>query len=132
MSQKEYKARIYNSKEWQQLRLAKLQANPLCERCLANGYVVSARVVHHKTPIESARNYREMWQLAIGCGLQGLESLCFQHHSDIHKELASRTRAAHQIASKNAVDRWAAEHAPDKTLRASFNPEEENTPKYQV
>ena len=130
MSQKEDKARIYNSKEWQQLRAAKLQANPLCEMCMANGYVVSARVVHHITPIETARNYREMWQLAIGCGLNGLQSLCFQHHSDIHKALESRTRAAHQQSTTNAVERWVAEHrSTSETSPASFNPEEENNPK---
>ena len=130
MSQKEDKAKIYNSREWAQLRRAKLEANPLCEMCLANGFVVSARVVHHKTPIESARNYREMWALAIGCGLNGLQSLCFQCHSDIHKALESRTRAAHQQSTANAVERWVAEHrSTSETSPASFYPDEEKNPK---
>ena len=113
MSQKEDKARIYNSREWARLRRQKMEANPICERCYAeHGWIVPARVIHHRIPIETARNYREMWTLAVECGLDGLQSLCFQCHSDIHKAMDSRSRESHKASTDNALARWAAEHQP--------------------
>ena len=50
------KAIIYNSKEWKQLRIEKLRANPLCEVCQEKGYVKSAHCVHHKHPIEDSHS----------------------------------------------------------------------------
>ena len=61
---KEYQ-RLLNSKRWKELRAWKLQQNPLCELCQAEGYVTSAIDIHHKTPVESARTPQEM------------EALCF-------------------------------------------------------
>lgn len=112
MGQREDKQRIYNSPEWKRLRALKLQEEPLCERCLERGFVESARVVHHIEPIETARSYEQMRRLAICCGTQGLQSLCFQCHSDIHKEMASRTKEGHQRAAQTALDRWAASRKP--------------------
>ena len=108
MNNKQDKAKIYNSREWARLRDEKMRANPLCERCLAEGYVVSARVVHHVVPIETAHTFDEMWRLAIDCGLNGLQSLCFQCHSDIHKQMASRTKAGHHKAEADRLERWKA------------------------
>ena len=105
MSQKTDKAKIYNSREWKQRRAEKLQANPLCERCLEAGYVTPARVVHHKTPIETARNYEEMRRLAF-CGLDRLQSLCFQCHSDIHKQMNSRSAEGHKESSIASLERF--------------------------
>ena len=56
------KATIYNSREWKELRRAKLREQPLCEMCLADGrasgvaggWIRSAHCVHHITPIETA------------------------------------------------------------------------------
>ena len=112
MSQKEDKARIYNSREWQSLRLRKLTANPLCEVCLSKGLVESARVVHHITPIETATDYQSM--RAIAFRYDNLQSLCFQCHSDIHKQMASRTKEGHQRAAQSALDRWVAAHSGTK------------------
>ena len=111
MGQKEDKARIYNSPEWKRLRAIKLQEEPLCERCLERGFVEPARVAHHIEPIETARSYEQMRRLAL-CGTQGLLSLCFQCHSDVHREMASRTKEGHQRAAQTALDRWAAKHKP--------------------
>ena len=111
MSQKTDKAKIYNSREWKQRRAEKLQANPLCERCLEAGYVVPARVVHHKTPIETARNYEEMKRLAF-CGLDRLQSLCFQCHSDIHKQMNSRSAEGHKASSIASLERFKSQHPP--------------------
>lgn len=110
MSQKQDKARIYNSAEWHRLREAKLESNPLCERCEEQGYVVSADCVHHKIPIETARNFEEMKKLAF-CGLSGLQSLCYKCHSDIHKAMRSRSKEGHKKASDAALERWIDRHS---------------------
>ena len=111
MSQKTDKAKIYNSREWKALRAAKIQANPLCERCLEAGYVTPARTVHHKIPIETARNYEEMKRLAF-CGMAGLQSLCFQCHSDIHKQMNSRSAEGHKASSIASLERFKSQHQP--------------------
>ena len=62
IQQQRDKAEIYNSREWKQLREAKLRAQPLCEMCqeegrkqgFRRGYVRSATCVHHIVPIETA------------------------------------------------------------------------------
>ena len=104
MSQRQDKQRIYNSREWQSLRLRKLTANPMCEVCLSKGLVESARVVHHVVPIETATDYPTM--RAIAFQYDNLQSLCFQCHSDIHKAMASRTKEGHKRAVDAALERW--------------------------
>ena len=106
MSQKQDKQRIYNSKEWKIVRDAQLNRQPLCERCLDKGLIVSARCVHHIIPIETATDWSYMCELAYR--QSNLMSLCYQCHSDIHKALNSRTREGHERASRAALDRWVA------------------------
>ena len=102
------KATIYNSREWKELRIAKLRStNGLCEECLKEGIVTSARCVHHVLPIETARTKDEMKRLAIDCGLQGLKSLCFACHARIHKELGSNTAKIVRQRAEARQDRWA-------------------------
>ena len=102
------KAEIYNSREWKELRIAKLRStNGLCEECLKQGIVTSARCVHHIVPIETARTKDEMKRLAIDCGLQGLKSLCFACHARIHKELGSNTAKVVKARAEARQDRWA-------------------------
>lgn len=38
---------FYKTARWQRIRQAQLQAEPLCERCKAKGFLVPASVVHH-------------------------------------------------------------------------------------
>ena len=102
------KAEIYNSREWKELRIAKLRStNRLCEECMKEGIVTSARCVHHVVPIETARTKDEMKRLAIDCGLQGLKSLCFACHARIHKELGSNTAKIVRQRAEARQDRWA-------------------------
>ena len=102
------KVEIYNSREWKELRIAKLRStNGLCEECLKQGIVTSARCVHHIVPIETARTKDEMKRLAIDCGLQGLMSLCFACHARIHKELGSNTAKIVRQRAEARQDRWA-------------------------
>ena len=120
MSQKDDKKRIYQSKEWRRLRNAKREANPLCERCIAmgkaagvkKGWVRPVQVIHHKIPIETARNFEEMKQLAFMW--DNLQSLCFKCHSEIHEQMKSRSKEGHKRASDAALDRWIARHSRPK------------------
>lgn len=106
--QQKDKAEIYNSREWKELRIAKLRStNGLCEECLKDGIVTSARCVHHIVPIETARTKDEMRRLAIDCGLQGLKSLCFACHARIHKELGSNTAKIVRQRAEARQGRWA-------------------------
>ena len=116
MSQKDDKRRIYNSREWIQIRNAKRNANPKCERCVElgkaagvkKGFVSSVQVIHHKIPIETARNFEEMKALAFRW--DNLQSLCFKCHSEIHEQLDSRSKEGHKRASQAALDRWIERH----------------------
>ena len=100
------KATIYNSREWRELRIAKLRSQPLCERCLSLGRYVSAHVVHHIIPIETAHTLADMKRLAIDCGLAGLQSLCDQCHSEIHNDAGYHTRDAVQQRTNERLERW--------------------------
>ena len=108
-------ADIYNSREWKELRIAKLRANPLCEQCIKDGeavgipggYIRSATCVHHIVPIEIARTKDEMRRLALDCGLNGLMSLCQSCHARIHKEMGSNTAKIVRQRAEARQDRWA-------------------------
>ena len=120
------KAEIYNSREWHELRTAKLRANPLCERCVAegkaagvpDGYITSATCVHHRTPIETAKTKDEMRRLAFDWN--NLMSLCKSCHARIHKELGSNTAKIVRQRAEARQDRWA-----DK-LMSKFVKQEDN------
>ena len=102
------KREIYNSREWKELRIAKLRSTDgLCEECMKQGIVTAARCVHHIVPIETARTKDEMRRLALDCGLQGLKSLCFACHARIHKELGSNTAKIVRQRAEARQDRWA-------------------------
>jgi 5-methylcytosine-specific restriction protein A len=51
--------RWYNLAAWARARRGCLQANPLCERCKAQGFVVAATVVNHRVP------HKGSWSLFI-------------------------------------------------------------------
>lgn len=99
------KAEIYNSREWRELRILKLRANPLCEECMKEGIVTSARCVHHVVPIETARTKDEMKRLAFD--VNNLRALCFACHARIHKEMGSNTAKIVRQRAEARQDRWA-------------------------
>ena len=108
IKQQKDKQEIYNSREWKELRIAKLRStNGLCEECMKHGIVTAARCVHHIVPIETARTKDEMRRLAIDCGLQGLKALCFACHARIHKEMGSNTAKIVRQRAEARQDRWA-------------------------
>lgn len=64
--------RLYDTSEWRRLRQAKLQRNPICERCLVNRYVEKATVVHHIIAHKGNR--------VLFFDMNNLQSLCKPHH----------------------------------------------------
>ena len=107
------KQEIYNSREWKELRIQKLRANPLCEQCIKDGeaagipggYIRSATCVHHIVPIETAKTKDEMKRLAFD--VNNLRALCFACHARIHKELGSNTAKIVRQRAEARQDRWA-------------------------
>ena len=123
------KAEIYNSREWKELRIAKLRANPLCEQCIKDGeavgipggYVKPAECVHHIIPIETARTKDEMKRLAFD--VNNLRALCFACHARIHKELGSNTAKIVRQRAEARQDRWA-----DNLMQRFTTPKSDETP----
>ena len=100
------KAEIYNSREWKELRIAKLRSTKgLCEECMKQGIVTSARCVHHIVPIETARTKDEMKRLAFD--VNNLRALCFACHARIHKDMGSNTAKIVRQRAEARQDRWA-------------------------
>ena len=59
-------------RDWRRLRANKLQIDPLCERCAAQGRTEAAREVHHRITIDEAPARR--------LDLSNLEALCIVCH----------------------------------------------------
>ena len=99
------KAKIYNSRKWIELRIQKLRANPLCEVCEAQGYVVPAQAVHHRHPIEDSHSLQEMKHWAFMWS--NLQSVCVACQARIHKEEGKGTKKLVQERAQQRQDRWA-------------------------
>jgi 5-methylcytosine-specific restriction endonuclease McrA len=71
--------KLYDTAAWKRLRKAKLQRNPCCERCLLNGYVEIATIVHH---IKAHKG-----DIKLFYSMSNLQSLCKPHHDgEAHSE----------------------------------------------
>ena len=68
-------SRGYDS-SWTRLSRQFRAANPLCERCAAEGTTTVADLVHHKVPVEERPDLRLDWN--------NLESICRTHHAREH------------------------------------------------
>ncbi len=67
----------YQSPAWRGTRAAKLRRDPLCQRCLKEGRVKPATMVHH---VEERKARPD-----LALDLDNLESLCGPCHSRHHK-----------------------------------------------
>ena len=65
-------------REWSKLKRQYQAANPLCELCLEQSRTTPAQLVHHVIPIHDAPQLRLVWS--------NLQSLCAQHHQEVHHE----------------------------------------------
>lgn len=78
---KEYAAKFYSSKAWQDCRRAYAKSvRGLCERCLANGIYKAGEIVHHKEHINPAN----ITDPNIILDWNNLELLCRECHTDEH------------------------------------------------
>lgn len=113
------KAAIYNSREWQELRAAKIRSTlGLCEVCKAKGYITPANIVHHIHPIEDSHSKEEMRKWAFM--RENLLTVCQSCHTRIHKEMGSGTARMVNARSAARQDRWA------DNLMSKFVKQEEN------
>ena len=84
--------RMIQSVRWAKLRREKIKLNPLCQDCLESGIYSPAQEVHHITPCETARSFKQMEELMFNLG--NLRSLCHECHVLTHKRLASHSKDA--------------------------------------
>ena len=108
MSRNKDYQKLLNSKRWKQLRVWKLQQDPLCEICRANGRIVSAIDVHHIEPCEDSRSLAEMEEKCFR--VSNLQALCIPCHQRVHREANSHSLAAHQQRESERLERWKAKH----------------------
>lgn len=94
--------RLIHTARWRSLRQAKLSRDPLCERCLEEGRVRSAREVHHVQPVEDGLTLRD--KEALMFDPRNLQALCPECHDRVHTEMGrsgkanAKRRAAEQLA----------------------------------
>jgi len=77
---------MYSTAVWRRHRRDQLKKQPLCEHCLAQGYVRAAAVVHH------IHAHQGDWELFCS---RALESLCKNCH-DLHTANVERSDKAVQ------------------------------------
>ena len=118
------KAEIYNSREWRELRVAKLRDKPLCQMCEEKQRYVSAHCVHHIIPIETAKTKEEMRRLAFN--QTNLMSLCDECHASIHKEAGKGTTQLRRERAEARQERWKDSLVRMFTTEPSPKPEPEN------
>lgn len=88
--------RLRSTQRWQDLRLEKLKANPLCQICERKRLVVAALEVDHVIPLVD--------RMDLGFEWENLMSVCRPCHN--------RKTAREAIARRRAVERTHAEDRP--------------------
>ena len=104
MSRNPHYIKMINSNRWKLLRAKKLQSNPVCEVCEANGLSTLATEVHHIVPVESVPHELGMRQLMFD--YNNLQSLCHSCHSDKHRRAFSHSKEAIQGNTRRATERF--------------------------
>lgn len=104
MSRNPHYIKMINSNKWKLLRTRKMQSNPICEVCEANGLSTLATEVHHKIPVESVSHELGMKQLMFS--YDNLQSLCHSCHSEVHRCAFSHSKEAIQANNKRATERF--------------------------
>ena len=76
--------KFYHSRAWLNVRsMVWSRAGGLCERCLKQGEVKPAEVVHHKTPL-TPENVDDP---AVSLNPDNLVALCHDCHTEVHQHL---------------------------------------------
>jgi 5-methylcytosine-specific restriction protein A len=79
--------KYYHSKEWNKVRDAKLERNPLCEMCEHDGYIKPASLVHHIKPVIDGGD----------SSADNLMSLCASCHNKVHSE---KGKSSYKVRNK--------------------------------
>lgn len=92
---------FYGSPAWKQTRRAYMKSvGGLCERCMANGIVKPAEVVHHKKPI----NEKNVGNANVTLSWNNLQALCAACHAEVHDEIyRERTGRRYKIEKNGHV-----------------------------
>lgn len=101
--------KLMNSKEWKQVRIAKLTAQPLCESCARKGYVRGASVVHHIREVESGKTELECRTLCFT--MSNLMSLCKECHKEIHLNRGTWKKENHLQREEERLAAWIDKHS---------------------
>lgn len=73
---------FYSSTAWKRCRESyKKKVGGLCERCLKEGRITPAEIVHHKVYL-TPQNIKDP---RISLSFKNLEALCWSHHEEEHK-----------------------------------------------
>lgn len=98
--------KLINTQRWRNLRLKKLQAQPLCEcdECKANGKITPATEVHHIVPVESVTTIEQMEALMFD--YNNLMSVSHECHARIHKEMFSHSKENVKKANQKRTQRF--------------------------
>lgn len=96
--------KLINTTRWRKLRLVKLHADPLCERCKEKDKHTLAETVHHITPVESVTTIEQMEVLMFD--YDNLMSLCYDCHEEIHTEMFSHTKENVKKANERRTQRF--------------------------
>lgn len=89
--------KIYQSKRWKELRLAKLREQPLCEICLLIDKITPSCDIHH---IDSYMNYEGLKRINKAYDFNNLLSVCKEHHSYLHKKGTTHSIDLEQIKNE--------------------------------
>ena len=86
---KEYAEEFYSSKAWQDCRNAYRKSRQnLCEKCLKDGLITGAEIVHHKVHLTPDN----IGNPDISLNWDNLECLCREHHAEMHGAKVRRCR----------------------------------------
>ena len=108
MSRNKDYQRLLNSKRWKELRQWKLERDPLCEQCKAEGYVSASVDIHHVRPVEEAHSLKEMEELCFNP--LNLMAVCIPCHVRIHKAMRKGTKVQHKEREEERLARWIQKH----------------------
>ena len=103
---------FYTGKRWRELREYWLRQQPLCQRCLNQGRVKPAHVVHHKV--------ERLDDPSLAYDVENLESLCLSCHARHHKRghsLKGQHGSTDDRGSAEPTAQWQAEEAQEHESR---------------
>ena len=86
---REFANNLYNSTAWKNTRRDYIKSvGGLCERCMAQGIVKPAELVHHKTPLTPSN----IDNMDISLSWDNLQALCRECHAEVHEEIYQAKR----------------------------------------